>query len=49
MVHDAYEALLSLGHSSVDARQKVEQVLAGNRKFKTVEEILEEIYRLQSR
>ena len=49
VVHDAYEALLSLGHSTVDARQKVEQVLAGNRKFKTVEEILEEIYRLQSR
>ncbi|MFN9199434.1 MAG: Holliday junction branch migration protein RuvA [Planctomycetaceae bacterium] len=49
VVNDAYEALLSLGHSSSDARQKVEQALQSGKKFKSIEEILEEIYRAQSR
>ncbi|HBH52142.1 MAG TPA: Holliday junction DNA helicase RuvA [Planctomycetaceae bacterium] len=49
VVNDAYEALLSLGHSAPDARQKIEQVLESGKKFKSIEEILEEIYRSQSR
>lgn len=47
VVNDAHDALLSLGHSAADARQKIEKVLTGGRKFKSVEEILEEIYRTQ--
>jgi Holliday junction DNA helicase RuvA len=49
VVNDAYEALLSLGHSAADARQKVEHALQSGKKFKSIEEILEEIYRSQSR
>jgi len=49
VVNDAYEALLSLGHSAPDARQKIENVLQSGKKYKTIEEILEEIYRSQSR
>lgn len=42
---EAYEALLSLGHTAVDARQKLDAVTnQGKKKFKSVEEILSEIY-----
>ena len=46
---DAYEALVSLGHSAPDARQKIEQVTAAGRKFQSVEEILEAIYQAQQK
>jgi Holliday junction DNA helicase RuvA len=49
VIGDAYEALLSLGHSAGDARAKIEQVTADGRKFKSVEDLLEEIYRSQQR
>jgi Holliday junction DNA helicase RuvA len=49
VVNDAYEALVSLGHSTADARQKVEQALQTGKKFKSIEDILEEIYRAQAR
>ena len=41
----AFEALLALGHSSSDARQKIEAVTQGKKKFKSVEDLLTEIYR----
>lgn len=42
---EAYEALVSLGHTSIDARQKLDAVTNdGKKKFKSVEEILSEIY-----
>jgi len=41
----AFEALLALGHSSSDARQKIESVTQGRKKFKSVEDLLTEIYR----
>lgn len=42
---EAYEALLSLGHTAIDARQKLDAVTNdGKKKFKSVEEILSEIY-----
>lgn len=44
---EAVEALMSLGHSSADARQKVEVVAETGKKFKTVEELLTEIYKQQ--
>ncbi len=43
--NDAFEALLSLGHSAGDARKKIETVTEGGRKFKTAEDLLGEIYR----
>src|SRR4029079_9340729 len=49
VINDAYEALLSLGHSAPDARQKIEHVTAAGKKFKSVEDLLEEIYRSQQR
>lgn len=41
---DAYEALISLGHTAGEAREKVETAMQ-NKKLKTVDELLMEIYR----
>lgn len=49
VINDAYEALVSLGHSAPDARAKIENVTNEGRKFKSVEDLLEEIYRSQQR
>src|SRR5258708_13754188 len=45
--NDAYEALLMLGHTAPEARQRIEQIANGGMKFKSVEDGLEEIYRAQ--
>ena len=45
-VQDALAALLSVGHSEHEARSLLDRVLASGRKFKTVADILEEIFRL---
>ena len=45
ILNEAYEALLSLGHTAGDARRKIETVTAGGKKFKSVEDLLAEIYR----
>ncbi len=42
---DAYQALLSVGHSPSEARDRLDKVLAGGRSFPTVQEILEAIYK----
>jgi len=42
---EAYEALIALGHTSTSARQKLETVLDGSKSFKTVEDLLMEIYK----
>ncbi len=47
--NDAYEALLTLGHTAPEARQKIEQIAASGKKFKSVEDVLEEIYRTQAK
>ena len=44
LISETYEALLALGHTSDDAREKIDQVLASGTKFKTVEAILNAIY-----
>jgi len=36
---------MSVGHSPVEARARLDKVLAGGRTFKSVEEILTEIYK----
>ncbi len=42
---DAYQALLSVGHTPVDARDRLDKVLVKGKKFASVEEILVEIYK----
>ena len=36
---------MSVGHSPLEARDRLDKVLAGGRTFKSVEEILMEIYK----
>lgn len=47
MLEDAYRALLSIGHSPLEARDLLDKALAHGKQFKTVEEILLEIYNKQ--
>jgi len=45
---EAYEALLALGHTAIDAREKIDQASEAKKgKFTSVEELLQEIYRQQ--
>jgi holliday junction DNA helicase RuvA len=44
VLNDAYDALMALGHSGPDARTKIEEVCEGNRKFKSVDDLLREVY-----
>ncbi len=46
MLDDAYQALLSVGHNPAEARDRLEKVLAGGKKFGSVEDILLAIYKL---
>jgi len=45
IINEAYDALLSLGHSTSDARKKIEAATQSKKKFKSIEELLTEIYR----
>jgi Holliday junction DNA helicase RuvA len=47
VLKETYEALLSLGHTASDARQKIEVAATNGKKFKSVEDLLSEIYRQQ--
>jgi Holliday junction DNA helicase RuvA len=49
VMHEAYEALISLGHSSADARQMLDSLLTGGKTFKSVEELLTELYQKERR
>jgi Holliday junction DNA helicase RuvA len=44
VLNEAFEALLSLGHSSVEAREKIDGLAATQAKLKTVEDALLAIY-----
>lgn len=44
ILEDAYQALLSVGHSPAEARDRLDRVLAAGNSFKSVEEILLTIY-----
>ena len=44
---EAHEALLSVGHTSQDAMERIETVRETGRKFKNVEDVLSEIYQKQ--
>lgn len=44
VLEDAYQALLSVGHSSQEARDRLDKALAGNKEYKSVEDVLMAIY-----
>jgi Holliday junction DNA helicase RuvA len=45
LIEDAYQALLSVGHNPIEARNRLDKALAGGRSFKSVEDILLEVYK----
>jgi Holliday junction DNA helicase RuvA len=45
VIEDAYQALMAVGHSPMEARNKLDRVLTGGRTFESVEAILTEIYK----
>lgn len=49
VMNETYEALLALGHTTGDARQKIEAVVDSGTKVDSVEKLLTEIYRQEHR
>ena len=45
VVNDGHDALIALGHSPADAREKIEQALRSHGKFKSVDELIQAIYK----
>jgi Holliday junction DNA helicase RuvA len=45
VIEDAYQALMSVGHNPVEARKRLDRALTTGKHFKSVEEILLEIYK----
>ena len=45
VVSEGFEALVALGHSPTDARKKIEAAAESKGKFKSVEELINEVYR----
>jgi Holliday junction DNA helicase RuvA len=45
LIEDAYQALLSVGHNPLEARTRLDKVLAGGRSYASVEDLLLEIYK----
>jgi Holliday junction DNA helicase RuvA len=44
VIRDTYEALLSVGHSESEARQAIDRVMTGKKKFKSAADMIEAIY-----
>jgi Holliday junction DNA helicase RuvA len=44
VLEDVYQALMSVGHSPIEARAKLDQLLTGGKTFRTVEQALSLIY-----
>jgi holliday junction DNA helicase RuvA len=47
ILEDAYQALLSVGHTPADARDRLDKALADGNRFKSVDELLVAIYNKQ--
>jgi len=45
ILEEAYQALMSVGHSPVEARARLDRIVAGGGKFQTAEDILMAIYK----
>ena len=48
VVDETFQALLVLGHVEADARRLIEQALAGSKKFKDTESMIQAIYQRQA-
>lgn len=48
VIRDTFAALLSVGHNETQARQLIDRVLSGKRKFKTVADMIDAIYQARS-
>jgi Holliday junction DNA helicase RuvA len=44
VIRDTYAALLSVGHSESQARQAIDRVLSGKRKYRSVADMIDAIY-----
>lgn len=44
VIEDAFQALLAVGHGESEARGMIERALKSGKKFKTAEDVLQEIY-----
>ena len=47
LIGEALQALVGLGHSTADARSKLEAILGSGQSFDSVEDVLREVYRQQ--
>ena len=47
VINESYEALLALGHSDSDARHKIERAVQEKGKFKSVDDMLRQVYAQQ--
>ena len=45
VIEDAYQALMSVGHGPAEARNRLDKAMATGKAFKSVEEVLLEIYK----
>ena len=45
LIRDTYAALLSVGHNDSSARQQIDRVLAGKKKYKSVADMIDAIYK----
>jgi Holliday junction DNA helicase RuvA len=45
VIEDTYRALLSVGHTPAEARHRLDKALANGKAFKSVEDVLTEIYK----
>ena len=45
VITEGYEALVALGHTPVDARKKIERATESKSKFKSVEDLINVVYR----
>jgi holliday junction DNA helicase RuvA len=48
VIEETFEALIVLGHAEADARKLIEQAIAGGKKFKDTESLIQAIYQRQS-
>jgi Holliday junction DNA helicase RuvA len=47
VIRDTFAALVSVGHSESQARSAIDRVLAGKKKYRSVPDMIEAIYRLK--
>ncbi len=45
VVSECFEVLVRLGHSAAEARQRIDQAIGSKGKFKSVEDLINEVYR----